>query len=99
MSTVFLTGGTGVVGSAIARTLLEQTDVRLSLLMRGQSDEDVRERLRMLGRFWPEAEFSARAVAVRGDTSLPRFGLDPATECSHLTSNDTAATTRFENGA
>lgn len=78
MNTTFLTGATGVVGSAIARALLENPDARLKLLIRGRSDEEVRERLRTLGRFWnlPDAEVAARAEAVRGDTSLPGFGLD-----------------------
>ena len=92
MSTIFLTGGTGVVGSAIARALLEKPGVRLKLLTRGRSDEEVRERLRALGRFWnlPNAQVAARVEAVRGDTSLPRFGLDPtrfaqiAAECTRI---------------
>ena len=80
MSTVFLTGGTGVVGSKIALTLLETSELRLKLLTRGESDDDVQERLRTLAQFWKlnDNEIAARVEMVRGDTSLPRFGLDSA---------------------
>jgi len=92
VSTIFLTGGTGVVGSAIARALLEDPGLRLKLLIRGRSDADVHERLQPLARFWnlTETQVAARVVAVRGDTSLPRFGLDStpfaqiAAECTRI---------------
>jgi thioester reductase-like protein len=92
MSAFFLTGGTGVVGSTIARALLASSTDRLTLLLRGRSDEEVQERLKTLLRFWnlPPMEVSDRVRALRGDTSLPRFGLDPnrfqrvAAECSRI---------------
>ena len=92
MSVVFLTGGTGVVGSTIARTLLETSGLRLKLLTRGESDDNVRERLRSLAQFWKlsDSEVAARVEMVRGNTSLPRFGLDPtrferiAAECARI---------------
>ena len=79
MTSVFLTGGTGVVGSAIARALLDVPSMRLQLLTRAHSDEEARERVRSLGGFWnlPDDHVSARVEAVRGDASLPRFGLEP----------------------
>jgi len=92
MNAVFLTGGTGVVGSAIARTLLATPGTRLTLLLRGQSDQEVQERLETLRRFWnlPVAQVTDRVEALRGDTSLPRFGLEPnrfervAAECTRI---------------
>ena len=92
MSAIFLTGGAGVVGSAIARTLLATAGTRLALLLRGRSDKEVQERLQTLLQVWdlPIAEVSDRVDALRGDTSLPRFGLDPnrfqrvAVECSRI---------------
>ena len=76
MTRVFLTGGTGVVGNAIARLLLDMPDTHLTLLTRGSSDQKIRERLRMLARFWalPDATVADRVVTLRGDTSLPQFG-------------------------
>jgi nucleoside-diphosphate-sugar epimerase len=92
MSAIFLTGGTGVVGSMIGRNLLATPGTQLTLLLRGRSDSEVQERLQTLFRFWnlPLAQVSCRVEAVRGDTSLPRFGLDPncfqrvAAECSRI---------------
>jgi nucleoside-diphosphate-sugar epimerase len=79
MSTVFLTGGTGVVGNAIARAILEKSTARLILLLRGRSDAEVQERLQTLLLFWklPAADVTGRVEVARGDTSLPLFGLDP----------------------
>ena len=92
MSAFFLTGGTGVVGNTIARALLASPTDRLTLLLRGGSDEEVQERLKTLLRFWnlPSMEVSDRVRALRGDTSLPRFGLNSsrfervAAECSRI---------------
>jgi thioester reductase-like protein len=78
MSLIFITGGTGVVGNAIARNLLATPGTRVALLLRGRSDEEVQARLQTLLRFWklPLTQVSDRVEALRGDTSLPRFGLD-----------------------
>ena len=92
MSVVFLTGGTGVVGSAIARAILERSSARVILLLRGRSDDEVLERLQTLLAYWklPEADLAARLEVARGDTSLPLFGLDPerfqriAAECTRV---------------
>jgi thioester reductase-like protein len=90
MSAYFLTGGTGVVGSAIAERLLAEGD-RVTLLIRARSEADLVGRLDELIRFWRlDAAARARVGAVRGDTTLPRFGLDPATfgriaaECTRI---------------
>ena len=78
MSAVFLTGGTGVVGSAIARRLLEDRETRVVLLIRARTDQDAQERLQGLLRFWklPDARVAANIEIARGDASLPRFGLE-----------------------
>jgi len=92
MNTYFVTGGTGVIGSAIAgRILAEPSTGRVTLLMRAQSDAELASRLDELLRFWalgPAAR--QRVAAVRGDTTLLRFGLDEgafaklAKECTRI---------------
>jgi len=90
MSAYFVTGGTGVVGSAIAERLLADGD-RVTLLLRARDDTELAGRLDELVRFWelgPEAR--TRVDALRGDTTVPRFGLDEATfervaaGCTHV---------------
>lgn len=78
MSAYFVTGGTGVVGSAIAERLLAEGE-RVTLLIRAPSDAALAGRLDELARFWRlEPTARARVSALRGDTTLPRFGLDEA---------------------
>jgi thioester reductase-like protein len=90
MSEYFLTGGTGVIGSAIAERLLA-TGNRVTLLVRASDEPALAGRLEELVRFWrlgPEAR--GRVSAVRGDTTAPRFGLDQPTfarvagACTHV---------------
>lgn len=80
MSTTFVTGATGVVGSAIVRALLEEGSDRLVLLMRAASAREAQERLDGLRAFWaiPEAALADRIEVMTGDTSLPAFGVEPA---------------------
>jgi thioester reductase-like protein len=92
VSHYFLSGGTGVVGSAIANQLLEKPANRITLLIRAESDAHLASRLSELFRFW-EREPGAtreRLTALRGDTSLPQFGLPPdvfeqlCQQCTHI---------------
>ena len=92
MSAYFVTGGTGVIGSAIAeRILAEPSTGRVTLLIRAQSDAELASRFDDLVRFWaPGSAARRRVTAVRGDTTLMRFGLDEAAfaklakECTHI---------------
>jgi thioester reductase-like protein len=90
VSAYFVTGGTGVVGSAIAERLLAEGE-RVTLLIRAPSDAALADRLEDLVQFWrldPTAR--GRVIALRGDTTLPRFGLDEgafgrlAAETTHI---------------
>lgn len=79
MRTYFITGATGVVGGALLKQLLADTDGKAILLIRGQSDEEVNHRLSDLlqslegepNRF----NAAARVSAVRGDITLQDLGL------------------------
>lgn len=79
MSTYFITGATGVVGSALVPLLLVDGH-HVRLLVRGDDDADVAHRLDGLFRFWQFGDAEARQArqrvqALRGDASLPCFGL------------------------
>jgi thioester reductase-like protein len=92
VSTYFITGSTGVVGSALVSALLDRPDARLRLLIRAPSDEALRERLAALLAFTGHGGAGAekRVEALRGDTTAPRLGLGDeayervARECAHL---------------
>jgi len=88
----FISGGTGVVGSAIADALLSRPGNRIIMLIRAGSDEHVQSRLDELCRFWERdpAAVRGRVTMLRGDTTLPRFGLTGADferlsrQCTHI---------------
>jgi thioester reductase-like protein len=81
-----------VVGSAIADRLLTNPANRLTLLVRADSEEHLEARLSDLFRFWKRdaSALRHRVVGVRGDTSLPHFGLtahafdELARACTHV---------------
>lgn len=77
MTVYFVTGATGVVGSAIVDHLLRHSDCRLRLLIRARSAEELAERLQKLLTYWECDEHDARArvSACAGDTSQPYLGL------------------------
>lgn len=83
-SNVLLTGGTGFLGPFILKSLLEQTLDTIYVLVRGENEQKCKERLakglRLAGIFDQcEAAFGRRVVAVPGDLSKPRLGLDAET--------------------
>ena len=80
MSTYFLTGATGNVGSSILEHLLAQPDNDVYLLLRADSDASVEQRkLQLLQTLRGEGavECANRVTAIRGDTKLPAFGMPP----------------------
>jgi nucleoside-diphosphate-sugar epimerase len=80
VTTVFVTGGTGYLGSYVCDTLLREHDVRLALLVRA---EDRAAAEAKLFRAW-QLHMDARRFRVElgrvdfylGDVTLPRLGLD-----------------------
>jgi thioester reductase-like protein len=78
MKSVLLTGGTGVIGSALVPLLLEERDTTVRLLLRADSEEHLGERLGRLFAFWhlePAGPLARRIRAYRGDVSAPQLGL------------------------
>jgi len=90
----FVTGATGAVGSALVPLLLEEPEVRVSLLIRASSAERLAERMEALYRYWEigpgETGLRDRVRAFRGDTTQQRFGLTEdeysalAASCTHI---------------
>lgn len=80
MTRIFLTGASGTIGSALVPELLKQPGAELVLLLRAQDDADLHRRVQGLLRDWrlaPGDPHAARLMPVRGDISLPDFGLQP----------------------
>ncbi len=79
MSRVLITGGTGVVGSALTPLFLGQRDVAVHLLVRARDEAHLEERRRALFAFWGEAvaaeDAGKRLFLHRGDVSRSRLGL------------------------
>jgi len=79
MKHVFITGATGVIGSALVPLFLAEPDTRLSLLLRAKSQSDLEGRVQELLRFWSinprDRAYTDRIRALRGDVSEPFFAL------------------------
>lgn len=73
-----LTGCTGFIGRFLLAQLLESTDVTLYCLVRAGGADDALGKLRATLRCWDlwNEALAARIVALPGDLSLPRLGLD-----------------------
>jgi thioester reductase-like protein len=82
MKTVFITGATGAIGSALVPLFLDEPDTAVRLLLRAASPEQLSERLQQLFRFWQREPddplLAGRVEAVRGDVSLPWLGMEEA---------------------
>jgi thioester reductase-like protein len=80
LNSYFVTGATGVIGSALVPELLADPWTRVLLLVRATDDGAALRRLDELFSFWTfgalEPEFRRRVRVVRGDATETRFGLD-----------------------
>lgn len=79
MKTVFVTGATGVLGSALIPLYLDEPDTELRLLIRAESPRHLHQRVNELFEFWglqyDTPLHRRRVVPLRGDVTLPDFGL------------------------
>lgn len=79
MSTVFLTGGSGAVGSAMVPELLKDPSVRLILLLRPAAERSVTDRVLDLKKYWAgyglEDSVWRRVEVVTGDVAQEQLGL------------------------
>lgn len=82
MSVYFLTGASGVVGSAIVPELLGQTEAEIRILLRPKKGQTVAARLAELESFWLQhypglttAQIRARVRPVAGEITEPALGL------------------------
>lgn len=81
MKNVFLTGSTGTIGSALVPRLLGDDDTVLTLLIRARDDADLHARLAEMLAYWNFQQGDSRASRIRplrGDISLPQFGVGDA---------------------
>ena len=79
MNKFFITGATGVVGSALVAELCSQGKAELRLLIRAKDEQDLARRRATMLKFWeiaPGSEMASRITALRGDVTLPKFGLE-----------------------
>ena len=81
MKNVFLTGGTGTIGSALVPRLLADHDTAVTLLIRARDEVDLHARLAEMLAYWhyqPGDSRASRISPLRGDISLPQFGVGAA---------------------
>lgn len=85
MSTYFITGASGVVGSAIVPKILQQTDAEILVMLRPKGEAGLASRLDDLKSFWTEHypeitdSIDTRVKAVKGEITEPELGLEPST--------------------
>jgi len=78
-SELFMTGVTGYIGSSLLKKYLDDTDMRISLLVRGRRDRSPRKRMQaVLEDLYPGTgaeAFEGRIRVLEGDIALERLGL------------------------
>jgi thioester reductase-like protein len=79
VKSVFVTGATGTIGSALVPRLLADDSTSLTLLLRARDDAGLQARLEEMLAHWGLQSGDSRAGrirALRGDITLPQFGLN-----------------------
>lgn len=77
---IFLTGATGFIGGSFLQKWLNETDLKVNLLVRSKKEVNPKSRAReVLTGLFPEADISTlsqRVEVIEGDLGLERFGLE-----------------------
>lgn len=74
---VLITGATGFLGTQVTRLILEQTDLHIIVLVRGQDLSAVKHRLKRIWWEWPilTVGIGSRIQVLNADLSLSKLGL------------------------
>lgn len=77
MNTYFMTGATGVLGSAIVQKILKDTSDKLILLIRAEDEDILQKRVKWLFDFLEIdlEDMEGRVDCIRGDVELENLGL------------------------
>jgi thioester reductase-like protein len=81
LNRVLLTGGTGFIGPFLMKSLLEQTEAKIHVLVRASNEGQGRQRLRAAMESMGPCDaglmhmFDARVIPVCGDLGQPQLGL------------------------
>jgi thioester reductase-like protein len=80
MKSIFLTGASGVVGSALVPVLLQKFDGDVYLLLRARDQDHLQQRFSELLDYWSFADKSeeTRLIPCLGDMTMPGLGLSSA---------------------
>lgn len=78
-STVLITGSTGFLGRYVVARLLQQTDLRLTMLARGKPGQNAQSRMnKTLAEIGINVEkYKSRISVLDGDVAKKGFGIDP----------------------
>jgi len=81
---IFLTGGTGAIGSRLISELLNDPDVYLRLLIRPTSQKTVQERLDEVLQFWEidKTQVLDRISIIKGDITSENLGIEKSVYAS-----------------
>jgi thioester reductase-like protein len=80
MNDFFITGASGVVGSALVPVLLERFDKKIYMLVRARDEEHLQQRFAQLLKYWDfqDPQKATRIVPCLGDMTREHLGMQPS---------------------